>query len=855
MSQDVINEQTDENIKSYLTENEKEDKTEDDKWSDVPGDDDKGKSGFRKNKKLIFVILFLILAVVLTAAYFMHSKDQQSFDKEKVKIEVKVLSEITSGEEIAFTIEYKNETGVELKDPKVTLFIPEKFVFISSEPQKVNEEETVLNWNVGDLPAGRTGRIKLFGKITGEKDSEYEFNSKISYTPDNFNYEFQSADSLSRVKVKITSVSFELSLKCPEEIIIGDEIDCLVAYKNVSDDDFRKIDIEVDFPEGFTFISSEPEIDGGTENGLSWKIEGIEPKAKGELTIKGSLTADKDEEKEMKVTMDIFENKEDLLEHISKEAIIKVWKIPISLEQTANGLENTSISKGEEIEYKIKFKNISNRELKGLVINSELESGVDFDSIEAVNGSYDRELNKIIWSAFSVPGLAVFKPGDEGEVVFKVKAKDYFETESSENKNFAIKNKVTVSSFNFNAENVEIERRIVSDEMSVKINSFLSVEAKGYFNDDGRIINTGAIPPEVGKETKYTIHWNLNSLLGDTKNVKITSVLPDNVKWTGNYINSNGTAPWGGDESNGAFTPVTVDPLEVSDINGGLGKDGLEVSYCWNDATVYKDSEDKGLPEDLQFGDMLEVIFSDGDIKQIGYCVTTKRYIEGRSGYCSVPWQEKIVNYGSRENYKIQKAPFRKEFVSDENTSGYYKTLEEKLYYNTETREVVWVIPSLDANTESKEIVYQVSITPEEANIGEVMEIMNELKAVGFDEFTNTEVAITESGITTELPDDYSIGTEEGIVINGVQEEDKTMVFKSETAGGIAELVCVCEDRNIVVGDLEGLTYDPAVAFATIVQNCGVSGDGAWSITFTATNGAALTGDVAVCSESGCIYS
>ena len=35
MSQNVINKQTDENIKSYLTEDGIENKTEDDKWSDV----------------------------------------------------------------------------------------------------------------------------------------------------------------------------------------------------------------------------------------------------------------------------------------------------------------------------------------------------------------------------------------------------------------------------------------------------------------------------------------------------------------------------------------------------------------------------------------------------------------------------------------------------------------------------------------------------------------------------------------------------------------------------------------------------------------------------------------------------
>jgi hypothetical protein len=42
---------------------------------------------------------------------------------------------------------------------------------------------------------------------------------------------------------------------------------------------------------------------------------------------------------------------------------------------------------------------------------------------------------------------------------------------------------------------------------------------------------------------------------------------------------------------------------------------------------------------------------------------------------------------------------------------------------------------------------------------------MNKVEAIGFDEFTNEEIITLESELTTELPDDYSIGLEEGIVV------------------------------------------------------------------------------------------
>ena len=115
MSQNVINEQTDENIKSYLAENKEGNNEKNDKWSSISGGSD-NKNNSKKNKKLIFAVLFLILSVVLAVAYFMYLKGQQSFDNEKVNIEIKAPSEISSGEEIAFVIEYKNDTGVKLKN-------------------------------------------------------------------------------------------------------------------------------------------------------------------------------------------------------------------------------------------------------------------------------------------------------------------------------------------------------------------------------------------------------------------------------------------------------------------------------------------------------------------------------------------------------------------------------------------------------------------------------------------------------------------------------------------------------------------------------------------------------------------
>lgn len=683
MPKSVINEHTDENIKNYLSEENEDDLKQEENSSS----EENNEKSILKNKKTILVIVLLMIIVVSALFYFARLKGKQSFDETKVKVSIEVLSNVVSGEEIGFSVKYENNTGVDLKDVKVNFFIPNEFLFISSD-QKTEKEETVLTWNLENIPSGESGNIKLFGKITGELDEEYVFNSKISYVPANFNYEFESANEYSKVVIKIAAVPFELSIQSPEDVISGGEIEYVINYKNISDKEFKLVSMAVLLPEEFKYEPLELEPSEKNDNLLSWNISNVAPKSEGKLIIKGNIITDKSKEKEIKVTLSASENNTDMFEYISKISTIEVKEIPISIKQLVNGLEEYHITKGEELEFTIKLKNTSKEAIKGLVVSSELKGEIDFNSFDIINGSYDKKLNKITWSAFNVPKLASFGPGEDVEVRFKVKAKDYIEVEKLKAKNLTINNKVTISSFNFNSDSVNIEKIIALNESDVKFKASLFIRSKGYFNDDGRIKNTGFIPPEVDEETNYLIHWNLSSIFNDMSDVRIVSILPERVFWTGNYIKSDGKVSLG-DQTNGTITP-----------------------------------EEK---------------------------------IE----------EDKPSNENDLENNQNSE---------DSNKERENQIKEENFFYNTKTREVIWELPSLDANTginsPVKEVVFQIGIKPEKNDIGKTIKIMDEVKAVGYDKFVNKEIITFESELTTELPDDDSIGVEEGIVIEKAGNEE-----------------------------------------------------------------------------------
>ncbi len=92
--------------------------------------------------------------------------------------------------------------------------------------------------------------------------------------------------------------------------------------------------------------------------------------------------------------------------------------------------------------------------------------------------------------------------------------------------------------------------------------------------------------------------------------------------------------------------------------------------------------------------------------------------------------------------------------------------IDEKPEYNERTKEVVWNIDKILATKgvlgEPVEAVFKVEVTPNIAETGQFKEIIGRTSISGTDDFTGTQVMGYDSAITTTLPDDRTIGTNEG---------------------------------------------------------------------------------------------
>jgi uncharacterized RDD family membrane protein YckC len=90
------------------------------------------------------------------------------------------------------------------------------------------------------------------------------------------------------------------------------------------------------------------------------------------------------------------------------------------------------------------------------------------------------------------------------------------------------------------------------------------------------------------------------------------------------------------------------------------------------------------------------------------------------------------------------------------------------------------------------------------------------------------------------------------VSLSSAKQKAKESSFKAETSSIITAMMIACEDRAISVSDLGSPKYfNPNVAIKTLVQDCGPSGSGSFSITINGIN--EMSSYSAVCTESsGC---
>ncbi len=513
-----------------------------------------------KKIKIMAAGLIVFFAFASLAAWLLFGKSD--FEIDKVKVILISPETAVAGDDFVVRILYENNNEIPLKNAVLVFDKPNEFVFgKGGVGEYVKSKET----NIGAINSGGVGELKLKGNLIAPMNTAVNFKFHLKFIPGNVN---ASLEKIAETDIKISTVPITISLNFSPAPINGYPAEYKVSFANETAVDFQKVAIFADYPSSFTFITADPSPILG--NNKIWNVETLKGKERRDLVVKGVISGDKDEVINVKFSIGIMSEK-GFTKYAEATGTSKLILPPINLVQTVNGGAFYNANPGEELDIVIKYKNNSADKFESLRIVSNLTGEVlDFGSLIVENGIYD-EIPDIAsakeavigWNDRSLPALSALGTAEEREVRFKIKVKDRPPVKNTvSSMNFFIKNFVKVYA---KVVGKSEENLITDNEFTTKLSSKLILNAKAYYNDDGRIMNSGPIPPRVEKQTNFTVHWQVLNMANDARDVIVRAVLPQGAIWTEKTIPKDAPVKI---DFNGSRTEVT---WRVGDLPANAG--------------------------------------------------------------------------------------------------------------------------------------------------------------------------------------------------------------------------------------------------------------------------------------------
>ena len=214
---------------------------------------------------------------------------------------------------------------------------------------------------------------------------------------------------------------------------------------------------------------------------------------------------------------------------LSNQKTIAVERPSVGLDITFNG-ENDPVyvaPAAQTVNASIKYQS----NLPDKLLNPRLEArfsgnALNESSVTAyTNGFYNSGTDRVTWGLVNQEGATTLSPGDQGQVLFSFASLPDVTGKSRE---------ITID-FYLTGQPVGSTNTItVHETRTVKIASQVTLTSK-VLHSTGPFKNSGPIPPQVEKETTYSVLWSVGNTQNAITDAKVTAHLGSAVKWVNSY--------------------------------------------------------------------------------------------------------------------------------------------------------------------------------------------------------------------------------------------------------------------------------------------------------------------------------
>ena len=529
----------------------------------------------------------------------------------------------------------------------------------------------------------------------------------------------------------------------------GEELPLVIGISNKNTSSLDLVDLVVEYPKGgISDASAEKER-------LRQSLGTIPPGAVRNENIKVVLFGQQGSIIPVKISIEYRVEGSNAIFVKEKNYEVSINSTPINLSVEAP----RTISPNQEIVLNVKATLNATRETSKVLL--KLDYPVGFQFIKAVSMP---ALGNNVWD------LGSLAPGVERGISITGKMLDVFDGEektfkiSSGSQSSTDKSVINVV-FNSIVHTVTIKKPFI--EAKIFING---ISDRQYATDSKTVVHA-------------QIHWTNNL---DTK----VNDLVIKAKISGNAVNRKTVNAGQGfyDSSQDVVTWDKNSVKSLKDVNPG---DSGSVDFSFSPLSLFSGSGGilnepsinievsiKGkqalegyATEDLSNSDSTVIKI----ISDVGFAAKAFYYSGAFTNTGPIPPQvEKATSYTivwslSNTSNNVSKASIRSNIPPWVRFVGSFAPAGEDLTYNSSTKEIIWNVDKIPKGTSitevSREVAFQIALTPSLSQVGNTPVIINEAVLTGHDDFANVDVRVNKASLNTILNNDPTFPPSGAIVV------------------------------------------------------------------------------------------
>lgn len=474
-------------------------------------------------KLFLFSLGFFILA--LSYASYMFFVGGNTVSKENIDITVLGNTFTAGGEELPLIIGITNRNNSPLELVDLIVEYPKSSGSLTEDTERLRQ-------TLGTIPAGGVRNDNLKVTLFGEQGSIRPIKISIEYRVEGSNAIFVKEKLY---EVTINSTPINLSIDAPAEISPSQDISLKVKATINSTKTVPKILLRVDYPAGFQFTKATPSPSFGNN---VWNLGDLPPGSLSNISIVGKMVDVFDGEEK---TFRVWSGSQSTSDKSSIEAVFNSLQHTVLIKKPflearlfVNGVyerEYATDSKSP-IQAEIKWTNNLDTKINDLEIRAKISgNAVNRKTINPQQGFYNSIDDVITWSKNSKSEFREVNPGDSGSVFFSVSSLSLFSGVSGLLSSPSIDIEVSVTGKQ-PLEGNTLKELNNGEAKTVRITSDVGLAAKVLYYS-GPFTNKGSIPPQVEKETTYTVVWTLSNTSNNISKGEVHATLPPWIGFMG----------------------------------------------------------------------------------------------------------------------------------------------------------------------------------------------------------------------------------------------------------------------------------------------------------------------------------